>query len=131
MGQLTLGLTVPQSLALGVVALTLGVGLILPVKNYFSRRVRLGPVSALVLTGIIVVVGVLASGLDVRVALNVEPATALGADLLDDSRRVIVGIERVAKRYGEGDTRVDAVQNLDLTVHAAEVVVRLAGCVRP
>ena len=43
----------------------------------------------------------------------------------DDSRRVIVDIKGVAKHYGEGDTRVDALRNLDLSVHAGEVVALL------
>lgn len=73
-----IGLIVQQSLALGVVGLTLGLGLILTVKDYFPRRVLLEPVNALVLTGIILVVCVLATGLGVRAALKVDPATALG-----------------------------------------------------
>ncbi len=73
-----IGLIVQQSLALGVVGLALGLGLILTVKDYFPRRVLLEPVNALALTGIILVVCVLASGLGVRAALKVDPATALG-----------------------------------------------------
>ncbi len=73
-----IGLIVQQSLALGVVGLGLGLALILTVKDYFPRRVLLEPVNALALTGIILVVCVLASGLGVRAALKVDPATALG-----------------------------------------------------
>jgi len=73
-----IGLIVQQSVALGAVGLTLGLGLILLVKDYFPRRVLLEPVNALALTGIILVVCVLASGLGVRAALKVDPATALG-----------------------------------------------------
>jgi putative ABC transport system permease protein len=73
-----IGLIVQQSLALGVVGLGLGLMLILTVKDYFPRRVLLEPVNALALTGIILVVCVLASGLGVRAALKVDPATALG-----------------------------------------------------
>jgi len=73
-----IGLIVQQSVALGVVGLTLGLALILAVKDYFPRRVLLEPVNALALTGIILVVCVLASGLGVRAALKVDPATALG-----------------------------------------------------
>ncbi|MDO8884375.1 MAG: ABC transporter permease [Pseudotabrizicola sp.] len=73
-----IGLIVQQSLALGAVGLTLGLGLILTVKDYFPRRVLLEPVNALALAGIILVVCVLASGLGVRAALKVDPATALG-----------------------------------------------------
>lgn len=43
----------------------------------------------------------------------------------DDSRRVIVDIKGVAKHYGDGDARVDALRNLDLSVHAGEVVALL------
>ena len=73
-----IGLIVQQSVALGVVGLGLGLVLILTVKDYFPRRVLLEPVNALVLTGIILAVCVLASGLGVRAALKVDPATALG-----------------------------------------------------
>jgi putative ABC transport system permease protein len=71
-----IGLIVQQSL--GVVGLGIGLALILTVKDYFPRRVLLEPVNALALTGMILVVCVLASGLGVRAALKVDPATALG-----------------------------------------------------
>ena len=73
-----IALIVQQSVALGMVGLVLGLGLILAVKDYFPRRVLLEPVNALALTGIILVVCFLASGLGVRAALKVDPATALG-----------------------------------------------------
>ena len=73
-----IGLIVQQSLALGAVGLMLGLALIMAVKDFFPRRVLLEPVNALVLTGIILVVCILASGLGVRAALKVDPATALG-----------------------------------------------------
>ena len=73
-----IGLIVQQSLALGIVGLGLGLALILTVKDVFPRRVVLEPMNALVLTAIILVVCVLASGLGVRAALKVDPATALG-----------------------------------------------------
>jgi len=73
-----IALIVQQSVALGVVGLAIGLGLILTVKDYFPRRVLLEPVNALALTGIILVVCILASGLGVRAALKVDPATALG-----------------------------------------------------
>lgn len=73
-----IALIVQQSVALGMVGLVLGLGLILAVKDYFPRRVLLEPVNALALTGIILVVCVLASGLGVRAALKVDPANALG-----------------------------------------------------
>ena len=48
----------------------------------------------------------------------------------EDSRRIIVDIKAVAKHYGEGEARVDALRNLDLRVHAGEVVALLgpSGC---
>jgi putative ABC transport system permease protein len=73
-----IALIVQQSVALGVVGLGIGLSLIMTVKDYFPRRVLLEPVNALALTGIILVVCVLASGLGVRAALKVDPATALG-----------------------------------------------------
>lgn len=73
-----IGLIVQQSVALGAVGLVIGLGLILTVKDFFPRRVLLEPVNALALTGIILVVCILASGLGVRAALKVDPATALG-----------------------------------------------------
>lgn len=73
-----IALIVQQSVALGVVGLGIGLSLILTVKDYFPRRVLLEPVNALALTGIILVVCILASGLGVRAALKVDPATALG-----------------------------------------------------
>ena len=45
--------------------------------------------------------------------------------MLDDNRRVIVDINGVAKHYGDGEARVDALRNVDLTVHAGEVVALL------
>lgn len=73
------GLIVQQSLALGVAGLGLGLVLILLVKDVFPRRVLLEPINVVALTGIILVVCVLASGLGVRAALRVDPATALGS----------------------------------------------------
>ena len=45
--------------------------------------------------------------------------------MTDDSHRVIVDIKGVAKHYGDGEARVDALRNLDLQVHAGEVVALL------
>lgn len=41
------------------------------------------------------------------------------------TRRAIVDINGVSKHYGEGDTRVDALKDVDLIVHAGEVVALL------
>ena len=73
-----IALIVQQSVALGAVGLAIGLSLIMAVKDYFPRRVLLEPANALALTGIILVVCILASGLGVRAALKVDPATALG-----------------------------------------------------
>lgn len=73
-----IGLIVQQAVALGAVGWGLGLVLILLVKDYFPRRVLLEPVNAMALAGIIFLVCVLASGLGVRAALKVDPATAIG-----------------------------------------------------
>ena len=58
-----------QALILGASrALAIGLALILLVKDNFPRRVVLEPFNALVLTGIILVVCIVASGLGVRAA---------------------------------------------------------------
>jgi putative ABC transport system permease protein len=71
-------LIVQQALILGVSGLAIGLALILLVKDNFPRRVVLEPFNAVVLTGIILAVCLVASGLGVRAALKVDPATALG-----------------------------------------------------
>ncbi len=48
------------------------------IKDYFPRRVVLEPVNAAALAGIILGVCIVASGLGVRAALKVDPATAIG-----------------------------------------------------
>ncbi len=73
-----IGLIVQQALILGASGLAIGLALILLVKDNFPRRVVLEPFNALVLTGIILVVCIVASGLGVRAAMKVDPATALG-----------------------------------------------------
>lgn len=73
-----IGLIVQQALILGASGLGIGLTLILLVKDVFPRRVVLEPINALVLAGIILVVCIAASGLGVRAALKVDPATALG-----------------------------------------------------
>jgi putative ABC transport system permease protein len=73
-----IGLIVQQALAMGVIGFSTGALLISQVKDYFPRRVILQPQDGLVLALIVMVVCVLASGLGVRLALKVDPATALG-----------------------------------------------------
>ena len=73
-----IGLIVQQSIALGAVGWAFGLMLILLIKDYFPRRVLLEPINATALAGIILVVCILASGLGIRAALRVDPATAIG-----------------------------------------------------
>ena len=56
----------------------IGLMLILLIKDFFPRRVMLEPINAAALAGIILVVCILASGLGIRAALRVDPATAIG-----------------------------------------------------
>ena len=77
-GLRSFGLIVQQALALGGIGWTMGLVLLLAIKDHFPRRVALDPENALVLGGIIFVVCIVASGLGVRAALRVDPATALG-----------------------------------------------------
>ncbi len=73
------GLIVQQALALGLIGLGLGTALIFLVKDWFPRRVILSVEDAIALTAVVLVVCVLASGLGVRLALRIDPATALGS----------------------------------------------------
>jgi putative ABC transport system permease protein len=73
-----IGMIVQQALALGFVGFATGATLIFNIKDYFPRRVVLEPDNVLVLAGIVFAVCLLSSGLGVRVALRVDPATALG-----------------------------------------------------
>ena len=73
-----IGLIVQQALILGLSGWGIGLTLILLVKDNFPRRVVLEPFNAMVLAGIIFAVCIAASGLGVRAAMKVDPATALG-----------------------------------------------------
>jgi putative ABC transport system permease protein len=73
-----IGLIVQQALALGGIGWAFGLVIVMAVKDYFPRRVVLDPENALVLAAIIFVVCIVSSGLGVRAALKVDPATALG-----------------------------------------------------
>jgi putative ABC transport system permease protein len=73
-----IGMIVQQALALGLIAFLIGATLILSIKDFFPRRVVLEPDNVLVLGAIVFVVCLLSSGLGVRAALRVDPATALG-----------------------------------------------------
>lgn len=73
------GLILQQALALGLIGFATGATLITLVKDHFPRRVVMLPEDAMALGAIVVVVCLLASGLGVRLALKVDPATALGS----------------------------------------------------
>jgi putative ABC transport system permease protein len=72
------GLIVQQALILGAAGWGIGLVLILLVKDGFPRRVVLEPFNVMALAAIIVVVCLVASGIGVRAAMKVDPATALG-----------------------------------------------------
>jgi putative ABC transport system permease protein len=71
------GLIVQQSLAMGIISFVVGTALINSAHGYFPRRVVLEPTDATALFGIVLLVCLLASGLGVRTALKVDPASAL------------------------------------------------------
>lgn len=73
-----IGMIVQQALALGLIGFAIGVALILGIKDYFPRRVVLEPDNVAVLGLIVFAVCLLSSGLGVRAALKVDPATAIG-----------------------------------------------------
>ncbi|WBT38036.1 ABC transporter permease [Hyphomicrobium sp. DMF-1] len=72
------GMIVQQALALGVIGFAIGAALIVNIKDYFPRRVVLEPDNVMILGLIVFAVCLLSSGLGVRAALRVDPATALG-----------------------------------------------------
>jgi len=72
------GLILQQALAMGLIGFGFGAILITSIKDYFPRRVVLQPEDGLALAAAVVLVCVLSSGLGVRLALKVDPATALG-----------------------------------------------------
>lgn len=74
-----IGMIVQQALALGLTGFSLGALLILAIKDFFPRRVVLEPDNGLALLAIVFLVCILSSGLGVRAALRVDPATALGS----------------------------------------------------
>jgi putative ABC transport system permease protein len=72
------GLIVQQSLAMGAIGFLFGTMFITLIKDSFPRRVLLQGEDALALGAVVMVVCLIASGLGVRLALKVDPATALG-----------------------------------------------------
>ncbi|MHA1566181.1 MAG: ABC transporter permease [Alphaproteobacteria bacterium] len=73
-----IGLIVQQALAMGVIGFGFGALLITIIKDYFPRRVVLLPEDGLALAAAVIFVCILSSTLGVRLALKVDPATALG-----------------------------------------------------
>lgn len=73
------GLILQQALAMGTIGFGFGALLITSIKDYFPRRVVLQPEDGLALAGAVILVCVLSSALGVRLALKVDPATALGS----------------------------------------------------
>jgi putative ABC transport system permease protein len=74
-----IGMIVQQALALGIFGFAIGATLIATIKDYFPRRVILEPDNVAALGLVVLVVCLLSSGLGVRAALKVDPATALGS----------------------------------------------------
>ncbi|MGE0734506.1 MAG: ABC transporter permease [Alphaproteobacteria bacterium] len=73
-----IGMIVQQALALGFIGFSIGAALIFNIKDKFPRRVVLEPDNVLLLGLIVFAVCLVSSGLGVRAALKVDPATALG-----------------------------------------------------
>lgn len=73
------GLILQQALAMGAIGFGFGALLITSIKDYFPRRVVLQPEDGLALAAVVILVCVVSSGLGVRLALKVDPATALGS----------------------------------------------------
>jgi putative ABC transport system permease protein len=73
-----IGMIVQQALGLGLIGFAIGATLIVTIKDYFPRRVVLEPDNMVVLGLVVFAVCLLSSGLGVRAALKVDPATALG-----------------------------------------------------
>ena len=71
------GLIVQQALAMGVISFLTGAALINAGQSYFPRRVVLETADAAMLFGVVLIVCLLASGLGVRTALRIDPASAL------------------------------------------------------
>ena len=73
-----IGLILQQALAMGVIGFGFGALLITAIKDYFPRRVLLQPEDGLALGVAVILVCILSSALGVRLALKVDPATAMG-----------------------------------------------------
>jgi putative ABC transport system permease protein len=73
------GLIVQQALSMGIVGFSAGLALVMTFKDYFPRRVVVLPDNVALLFVIVILVCLAASSLGVRLALKVDPATALGS----------------------------------------------------
>ncbi|WP_321390073.1 ABC transporter permease [Emcibacter sp.] len=73
------GLILQQALAMGIIGFGLGALMITSIKDYFPRRVVLQPEDGLALAAALIVVCIISSALGVRLALKIDPATALGS----------------------------------------------------
>jgi putative ABC transport system permease protein len=71
------GLIVQQALAMGVISFMAGAVLINSAQGHFPRRLVLEQLDAVTLFGVVLLVCLLASGLGVRTALKIDPASAL------------------------------------------------------
>jgi putative ABC transport system permease protein len=71
------GLIVQQALALGLISFVTGAALIHAAQDYFPRRLVLENTDAGMLFAVVLVVCLIASGLGVRTALKIDPASAL------------------------------------------------------
>jgi putative ABC transport system permease protein len=71
------GLIIQQALAMGVISFFVGLALIHSIYGYFPRRLVLEMPDAATLFGVVLLVCLLASALGVRVALKIDPASAL------------------------------------------------------
>ncbi len=74
-----IGLVVQQALILGVTGFGLGIGFFQVLRGYTPRRLVMEPFDVTLIFGIVVVMCLLASALSVRVAVKVDPATALAS----------------------------------------------------
>lgn len=72
------GLIAQQALAMGAIGFSTGAVLISLLKDHFPRRVILLPEDGALLAVVVLLVCLVASSLGVRLALKVDPATALG-----------------------------------------------------
>jgi len=72
------GLIMQQALAMGVIGFAFGALLITATKDHFPRRVVLQPEDALAFAVAVILICILSSSVGVRLALKVDPATALG-----------------------------------------------------